>query len=84
MQESFEDTAAGQLAMSAEYGEAPRLFRHAEPISVLAETALETEGLNSHPGLGFCFGYQCLKFSLPAEAYLLCKDVESSGLLSGV
>lgn len=62
----------------------PRLFRHAEPISVLAETALETEGLNSHPGLGFCFGYQCLKFSVPAEAYLLCKDVESSGLLSGV
>ena len=43
------------LVASAEYGEAPRLFRHAEAVSVLAETALETEGLNSHTGLGFCW-----------------------------
>ena len=74
-----------QLGANAQYGEAPRLFRHAEPISVLGETTLETEGLNSQPGLGFCWWLSVpFKFSLPAEAGLLCKDVESPGLLSGV
>ena len=46
-----------QLGASAEYGEVPRLFCNAETVSFLAETALETEGLHSHPGLGFCWWF---------------------------